>query len=602
MKQESLFAAFRANFLGQAPEWYKLTILAFLVINPLVMWALGPYVAGWLMVGEFIFTLAMALKCYPLQPGGLLALEAIFMGMTTPGTVVHEIESALEVLLLLIFMVAGIYFLRDMLLYIFTKVLVRVRSKVALALLFSLLGAVLSAFLDALTVTAVVITVALGFYSVYHRVASGKHFDDEHDAHADEHVDSLKRTDLEQFRAFLRSIMMHAAVGTALGGVTTLVGEPQNIIIGNDAGWNFIEFFFRMAPVTLPVLFVGLMTVIFLEVTGMFGYGARIPPAVLKIMEEFEAYESAKLSTRDKLKIAAQAVVAIWLVIGLMFHLAAVGLIGLSVIILATTFSGVVEEHQIGHAFQEALPFTALLVVFFAIVAMINDQGLFDPVTNAVLALEGNMRIAALYMANGVLSVDQRQRLRRHRLHLGGGQGAGRRHDRPGHLRSHGGRGEHRHQHPLGRDPERPGGVPVPAHLLARAADPAVLHAHGDHGAAVYDRDDDHGLRRRLFLARARDRLDVRPGADHAPSRDAEADRRTARQRPLRRRGPGGRACAGSCAGARLCYHDPPCRPRGGARDVQQRGGSPSCRDGRCALRPDQVVRPPPRLRLSGAG
>ena len=404
MKQESLFAAFRANFLGQAPEWYKLTILAFLVINPLVMWLLGPYVAGWLMVGEFIFTLAMALKCYPLQPGGLLALEAIVMGMTTPATVFHEIESALEVLLLLIFMVAGIYFLRDMLLYIFTKVLVRVRSKVALALIFSLLGAVLSAFLDALTVTAVVITVALGFYSVYHKVASGKHFDDEHDAHADENVDELKREDLQQFRAFLRSLMMHAAVGTALGGVTTLVGEPQNIIIGNDAGWNFIEFFFRMAPVTMPVLVVGLLTVIFLEVTGMFGYGARIPPAVLKIMEEFEAYESAKLSARDKLKIAAQAVVAVWLVIGLMFHLAAVGLIGLSVIILATTFSGIVEEHQIGHAFQEALPFTALLVVFFAIVAMINDQGLFDPVTNAVLALEGNMRIAALYMANGILS------------------------------------------------------------------------------------------------------------------------------------------------------------------------------------------------------
>jgi len=404
MKQESLFAAFRANFLGQAPEWYKLTILAFLVINPLVMWILGPYVAGWLMVGEFIFTLAMALKCYPLQPGGLLALEAIFMGMTTPGTVVHEIESALEVLLLLIFMVAGIYFLRDMLLYIFTKVLVRVRSKVALALIFSLLGAVLSAFLDALTVTAVVITVALGFYSVYHKVASGKHFDDEHDAQVDDHVDALKREDLQQFRAFLRSLMMHAAVGTALGGVTTLVGEPQNIIIGNDAGWNFIEFFFRMAPVTMPVLVVGLLTVIFLEVTGMFGYGARIPPAVLKIMEEFEAYESAKLSTRDKLKIAAQAVVAIWLVIGLMFHLAAVGLIGLSVIVLATTFSGIVEEHQIGHAFQEALPFTALLVVFFSIVAMINDQGLFDPITNAVLALEGNMRIAALYFANGALS------------------------------------------------------------------------------------------------------------------------------------------------------------------------------------------------------
>ena len=51
---------------------------------------------------------------------------------------------------------------------------------------------------------------------------------------------------------------MHAAVGTALGGVTTLVGEPQNLLIGKEAGWQFIEFFVKVAPVSLPVLAVGL--------------------------------------------------------------------------------------------------------------------------------------------------------------------------------------------------------------------------------------------------------------------------------------------------------------------------------------------------------
>ena len=41
------------------------------------------------------------------------------------------------------------------------------------------------------------------------------------------------------------------------------------------------------------------------------------------------------------------------------------GVVGLLVIVLATAFCGVTEEHRIGHAFEEALPFTALLVVFF---------------------------------------------------------------------------------------------------------------------------------------------------------------------------------------------------------------------------------------------
>jgi len=396
--------AIRANFLGQAPAWYKTAVVAFLLFNPLLLWAAGPYITGWVLVGEFIFTLAMALKCYPLQPGGLLAFEALLLGLTSPGTVYHEVELALEVVLLLIFMVAGIHFLRDMLIYTFTKILVNVRSKLLLSLLFSFTAAVLSAFLDALTVTAVVITIAHGFYSVYHKVASGKDFHHEHDARDDETVEGPRREDLETFRAFLRSLMMHAAVGTALGGVTTLVGEPQNIIIASRADWEFLEFFIRMAPVTLPVLVVGLLTVIFLETTGLFGYGAKIPPKVMDIMEDFERHEDERRSTRDKMAIVAQAVVAIWLVIGLMLHLAAVGLIGLSVIVLATAFSGIIEEHRIGHAFEEALPFTALLVVFFAVVAVINDQALFDPVTNFVLGLEGQGQIVAMFLANGVLS------------------------------------------------------------------------------------------------------------------------------------------------------------------------------------------------------
>ena len=67
--------ALQRNFLGNSPGWYKQTIIAFLILNPmLVMY--DPFVAGWVLVIEFIFTLAMALKCYPLQPGGLLAIQA----------------------------------------------------------------------------------------------------------------------------------------------------------------------------------------------------------------------------------------------------------------------------------------------------------------------------------------------------------------------------------------------------------------------------------------------------------------------------------------------------------------------------------------------
>ena len=53
---------------------------------------------------------------------------------------------------------------------------------------------------------------------------------------------------------------MHGAVGTALGGVCTLVGEPQNLLIATVAGWDFQTFFMLMAPITMPVLVCGLIT------------------------------------------------------------------------------------------------------------------------------------------------------------------------------------------------------------------------------------------------------------------------------------------------------------------------------------------------------
>ena len=133
--------------------------------------------------------------------------------------------------------------------------------------------------------------------------------------------------------------------------------------------------------------------------------GVQLPEPVREVLEEFQHHEEEKRSNRHTARLIVQAVVAGILVIALAMHLAAVGLVGLMVIVLLTAFNGIIEEHQIGHAFEEALPFTALLVVFFSIVAVIHDQHLFSPVIDYVLAMEGDTRIAAFFLANGVLSM-----------------------------------------------------------------------------------------------------------------------------------------------------------------------------------------------------
>lgn len=402
----SLGSAFIKNFLGKAPDWYKIAIMAFLIINPLVFFFINPFVAGWLLVAEFIFTLAMALKCYPLQPGGLLAIEAIAIGMTSPDQVKHELVANIEVLLLLMFMVAGIYFMKNLLLFIFTKILLGIRSKLILSVTFCVTAAFLSGFLDALTVIAVIISVTVGFYSIYHKVASGQPFSSPHDHTQDEAISELTRDDLENYRAFLRSLLMHAGVGTALGGVMTMVGEPQNLIIADQANWLFGEFLIRMSPITVPVFICGIITCLCVEKLKIFGYGAELPNNVRQILLDYDTEARNNRTQQDMAKIWVQAFIAVWLIVGLALHLAAVGLIGLSVIILATSLTGIVEEHALGKAFEEALPFTALLAVFFSIVAVIIDQHLFKPIIDAVLHIQDNgIQLALFYVANGLLSM-----------------------------------------------------------------------------------------------------------------------------------------------------------------------------------------------------
>jgi NhaB family Na+:H+ antiporter len=251
-------------------------------------------------------------------------------------------------------------------------------------------AALLSAFLDALTVMAVVITVAAGFCSTLESLERGA---------------ALSVDDREGFAAFLRDLLMHAAVGTALGGVCTLVGEPQNLLIGQIVGWDFVAYAVAMAPVSVPVLVVGLATCWAVERHRIAGFGAELPPAARTALEAMAAAERAALDKRAKARLVAQLAVVVLLVLALALHVAEVGLIGLAVIIVASALTGVVEEHRLGAAFEEAMPFAALIVVFFAVVSVIHEQHLFAPVVGWALGFEGPVRNLVFYAASGALSV-----------------------------------------------------------------------------------------------------------------------------------------------------------------------------------------------------
>ncbi|MBA2482022.1 MAG: sodium/proton antiporter [Planctomycetes bacterium] len=395
-------------FLGDVAVWFKLVVIACLVVNAALYGLLAAaidartagFCVGWMILGEFIFFLAMALKCYPLLPGGLLAIQAVVLGLTSADHAYQETLHNFPVILLVICVVAGVVFLKDWLAVVFTALLFSTRSKIALSLMFCSAGAVMSAFLDALTVTAVIIAVCTGFHDTYQSYRSKAHGQDERE--------------LDEFRAFLRSLVMHALVGTALGGVMTMVGEPQNLLIAHvmrdalpdalDAHWSFIGFAMQMAVVTVPTLIAGLMTTVVCERFALVGYGVRLPERVREVLAADARERAAARTPSDRFRLWAQGACAALLVAGLAFHVAEVGMLGLGLIVLATASTGVNDEHRIGQAFTASMPFTALLLVFFVIVAVIADQQLFGPIIAAALNQQESAQVMSFFAASAVLS------------------------------------------------------------------------------------------------------------------------------------------------------------------------------------------------------
>ena len=147
----------RITFSGNSPRWYKASIIGFL-INALVLWTVGQSQPVGCLCWNSSSPWPWRSRVLSADASGLLLIEALLLKMTTPQALYDELLHNFPVILLLMFMVAGIYFMKDLLLFLFSRLLLGFRSKALLALMFCFLSAFLSAFLDdALTVTAVII-------------------------------------------------------------------------------------------------------------------------------------------------------------------------------------------------------------------------------------------------------------------------------------------------------------------------------------------------------------------------------------------------------------------------------------------------------------
>lgn len=389
---------FKNFFLGNANEKYKYTIFLFIVTNFILSYIVSYFIIGWIILIEFIFILVTSLQCYPLLAGGIIILQSVFIGLVNIKNLENIFFEHQKIIFFAIFMMSSIKFLKKILLLIFTKILLCVNSKIYLSLSYFMISAFFSAFLDALTVIMIIIVVTEEFYQVYLNkmdVLQNQYKCD---------LENKNKKTIKQFRAFLRNLVMQAAIGSTLGGSVTRIGEPQNMLISEVMHWSFFDFFIKMAPINFPVIIFSILTLIILEKYKLCGYGFTLP----KEVKNFFIIHNKEMFNNNKIKytvnLIIQFIILIWLILLTVFQVSDMSLIGISIIILTSSFCGINKEKNIGKNFAGSMSFIVLLIVFFAVVLIINEQKLFLPLIKLIMHINNKMQYFLLYFFNGLLS------------------------------------------------------------------------------------------------------------------------------------------------------------------------------------------------------
>ena len=228
-------------------------------------------------------------------------------------------------------------------------------------LLFVLLTAVLSAFLDNVTTVLLIGPMTLTV---------------------------CKLLDVNPIPFFMTEIL-----ASNIGGTATLIGDPPNIMIGSAAGYSFFDFILYDAPA---------VAIILVAILGVFYalYGRKMNVDDEHKARIMELDEHAQIKNRRLLK--QSVVMTALVVVGFMAH----GALGLESCIIALGASGIIMLIS-GESIEEALSnveWTTLsfFAGLFVIVGALAETGVIGMLANGLIdATGGNVFITMLVLLIG---------------------------------------------------------------------------------------------------------------------------------------------------------------------------------------------------------
>jgi NhaB family Na+:H+ antiporter len=176
-------------------------------------------------------------------------------------------------------------------------------------------------------------------------------------------------------------------------------------MVAKKLGWDFGDYMRHVAIIAVPAALSGFILCVVLETFKIFGYGYELPKRAYDAIVKDYNSKFAQLSKQSLFEYALQGTAALLLFAALALHVAEVGLIGIALMVFMSAFKGITKEHDFAESFNHSMPFALLITIFFAVLAVVDEQHLVKPLIRWTLTFDGNIQLMALYFTNGALSL-----------------------------------------------------------------------------------------------------------------------------------------------------------------------------------------------------
>ena len=186
------------------------------------------------------------------------------------------------------------------------------------------------------------------------------------------------------------SLLLPEVLASNVGGISTLIGTPTNILIGSYAGLSFNDFVSNLTPGVLLAMTVLIGYVLLRYRRQYFVQGGGVSPSLLKLLRE-----RGQITQPEKLKKAGIvfAITIAFFVVGERIHLAPAVTALLGAVAMLIWVSPDVEE------MLKVVDWTTLMffIALFILVGAIQEVGLISMIAVGISKIVGNS------LTNGVL-------------------------------------------------------------------------------------------------------------------------------------------------------------------------------------------------------